>query len=214
VRTSLNYISCWKRYGVVCEFEKQKAPQIIARLKGIFKAYKVNIDDITINYLIENCGTSLQDLINESRKLIEYAGQGETVTKGDIDNLCIKQMESIIFDLTDNLGKKNVAVAMQVLNNLIYSKEPIQKILMTLYNHFKKVYITKIAMKNNKDVASSLNLKPNQMFLVNKYRVQANSFKEEELKKVLEELIDLDYKYKIGQIDVNVGLETIICSIE
>ena len=38
---------------------------------------------------------------------------------------------------------KNTKKAMEVLNNLLYEKEPIQKILITLYNHFKKLYIVK-----------------------------------------------------------------------
>lgn len=66
---------------------------------------------------------------------------------------------------------------MDVLYNLIASKEPIQKILITLYNHFKKLYFVKLALAYNKDVATSLNLKPNQMFLVNKYKAQAKGLK-------------------------------------
>ena len=73
--------------GIVCEFEKQKLPSLVKRLKSIFNAYKVNIDDTTIKYLIEECGTGMQELINESRKLIEYAGENGTVTKSDIDLL-------------------------------------------------------------------------------------------------------------------------------
>ena len=56
-------------------------------------------------------------------------------------------MDSVIFDLTDNLGKKNIKDALIVLKNLIDTKEPIQKILITLYNHFKKLYIIKLARK-------------------------------------------------------------------
>lgn len=153
----------------------------------------------------------MQELINEIRKLIEYAGPDGTITKREIDLLCIKQLDSIIFDLTDNLGKKNVNKALEVLNGLLYQKEPIQKILITLYHHFKKLYIIKIAQKENKNIAESLNLKANQMFLVNKYKMQADYFKEEELKKIVEELIDLDYHYKIGLIDLNIGLESILC---
>ena len=55
---------------------------------------------------------------------------------------------------------------MAVLDDLIYQKEPLQKILVTLYNHFKKLYFCKIAVEINKDVVSALNLKPNQTFLV------------------------------------------------
>ena len=200
-----------EKIGTVCNFEEQKPFQIIKRLKAICNSYKVNVDESTLQYLIESCGTNMQDLINEIRKLIEYAGENGKIQKQDIDKLCIKKIESIIFDLTDNLGQKKVKEALEVLYNLIASKEPIQKILITLYNHFKKLYFVKIAIANNKDVAQSLQLKPNQMFLVNKYKLQAKGFKTSELRKIIQELEDLDYHYKIGLIDLNVGLESILC---
>ncbi len=200
-----------EKIGTVCNFEEQKPFQIIKRLKAICNSYKVNVDESTLQYLIESCGTNMQDLINEIRKLIEYAGENGKIQKQDIDKLCIKKIESIIFDLTDNLGQKKVKEALEVLYNLIASKEPIQKILITLYNHFKKLYFVKIAIANNKDVAQSLQLKPNQMFLINKYKLQAKGFKTSELRKIIQELEDLDYHYKIGLIDLNVGLEAILC---
>ena len=198
--------------GIVCNFEYQKPAQIQARIKAITNAYKVNIDVPTLSYFIECCGTDMQDLINEIRKLIEYEGQGGTITKDDIDNLSIKKMESIIFALTDSLGKKNTKVAIEVLRNLIMAKEPVQKILITLYGHFKKLYLVKLALKNNKDIIYALDLKPNQTFLVNKYKMQAGYFKTSEIRRILKELCDLDYKYKIGLIDLEVGFEAILCA--
>ncbi len=153
----------------------------------------------------------MQDLINEIRKLIEYKGAGNTITKQDIDKLCIKQIQAVIFDLTDNLGKKETAKALEVLHGLVINKEPVQKILITLYNHFKKLYIIKVAEKNYQDLAVAMNLKPNQMFLVSKYKMQSKYFSEDELRKILGELIDLDANYKVGLIDLDVGLEAILC---
>ena len=201
-----------EKNGVICKFDFQNANQIEQRIKAICNGYKVNIDSQTIRYFIECCGTNMQDLINEIRKLIEFAGENGTIKKQDIDKLCIKKIESVIFDLTDNLGQKKVKEAMDVLYNLIASKEPIQKILITLYNHFKKLYFVKLAIAYNKDIAQSLQLKPNQMFLVNKYKGQAKGFKTSELRKIVQELENLDYKYKIGLIDLNVGLEAILCA--
>lgn len=97
------------------------------------------------------------------------------------------------------------------MDDLLTSKEPIQKILITLYNHFKKLYIVKLAEKYNKDLAIAMNLKPNQFFLLNKYRQQARYFTEEEIKNILDEMINLDTNYKVGLIDVNVGLDAILC---
>ena len=199
------------KLGKICNFEYQKPIQIEKRIKAICYGYKVNISDSNLRYFIECCGTNMQELINEIRKLIEFAGENGTIQKEDIDKLCIKKLESVIFDLTDSLGKKETGKALQVLKNLLYEKEPIQKILITLYNHFKKLYFTKMAIKYNKDIISTLNLKPNQTFLVNKYKTQARFFEEKDLKEILQNLRDLDYHYKIGLIDLQIGLESILC---
>lgn len=200
-----------EKVGEVKEFALLKLPDLIANIKKITVAYKVNIDDATAKYLVECCGTSMQDLINELRKLIEYKGENSNITKQDIDLLCTKQIQAVIFDLTDNLGKKETSKALEVYNELISNKEPIQKILITLYNHFKKLYIIKIAEKYNEDVATVMNLKPNQLFLVSKYKTQARYFETQELREVLEALIDLDANYKIGLISLEIGLEAILC---
>lgn len=154
----------------------------------------------------------MQDLINEIRKLIECVGEGGTITKELVDSLTIKQIQAIIFDLTDNLGSKNISSAINVLKGLIKNKEPLQKILITLYNHFKKLYLVKLAIETGKDIGTSLNLKPNQMFLINKYKKQAEYFNKKDLRKILEELTNLDCNYKVGLIDLEIGLESILCS--
>ncbi len=207
-----NVFSAIEKNGTIVECELLKSSEIIANLKKICQMYKVNLSDSVANYFLEIAGTSMQELINEIRKLIEYEGEGGTITKEDIDNLTTKQIEGIIFDLTDNLGAKKTDKAIEVLNNLIYLREPIPKILVTLYNHFKKLYLCLIAMNLNKDIAKALNLKPNQIFLVTKYKKQANLFKLEDLRKLLEDLADLDYNYKIGGIDVEIGLKSILCA--
>ena len=176
-----------------------------------YKSLDPYIDDRTLDYFIETCGTSMLTLINEIRKLIEDAGENGTITTKDIDLLSIKELDSVIFDLTDSLGKKDIVNALQILKELLYNKEPIQKIFITLYGHFKKLYITKIAINEKLNITESLNLKPNQTFLVNKYTMQSKYFKEAELRKLLQEFIDLDYKAKSGAIDLNVGLEAVLC---
>ena len=200
-----------KNGGIICNFEFQKPYQIEKRLKEICNAYKVNITTATTNYLIDVCGTNMQTLISEIRKLIDYVGENGTIQNKGIDSMCTKTIDSNIFDLTDNMGKKNITEVIRILNELLYSKEPIQKILITLYNHCKKIYIVKLAEEQNRNIATELNLKPNQTFLVNKYKTQSKYFKMDELEIILQELINLDYNYKIGNIDINIGLESILC---
>lgn len=200
------------KYGKVLEYKELSEQILLQNLKHISGLYKVKVDDSTIMYLIQKCGTNYQVLINEIRKLIEYAGPNGTFTKEDVDKLAIPQIESIIFDLTDGLGTKNTAKAMETLEGLIINEEPLQRILVTLYNHFKKLYLTKIAMESNQNIAVALELRPNQTFLVSKYQRQSKSFNKETLRKILDEFVELDYNFKIGNIDLEVGLKSILCS--
>lgn len=197
------------KIGMIKEFNEQKIGQLITKVKSISAAYGVQIQENVAQYFIECTGTNMEDIINEIRKLIEYAGKGGTIKKEDIDRLTIKKSESVIFDLTDNLGKKNIHEAINVLHDLIYAKEPVQKILVMLYNHFKKLYI--VQLSNGQNVAQNLKLKPNQTFLVSKYQNQAKFFTQDEIRNLLNEFMYIDEASKSGNLDINVGLESVLC---
>lgn len=197
------------KIGMIKEFNEQKISQLITKVKSISAAYGVQIQENVAQYFIECTGTNMEDIINEIRKLIEYAGKGGTIKKEDIDSLTIKKSESVIFDLTDNLGKKNIHEAINVLHDLIYAKEPVQKILVMLYNHFKKLYI--VQLSNGQNVAQNLKLKPNQTFLVSKYQNQAKFFTQDEIRNLLNEFMYIDEASKSGNLDINVGIESVLC---
>lgn len=197
------------KIGMIKEFNEQKISQLITKVKSISAAYGVQIQENVAQYFIECTGTNMEDIINEIRKLIEHAGKGGTIKKEDIDSLTIKKSESVIFDLTDNLGKKNIHEAINVLHDLIYAKEPVQKILVMLYNHFKKLYI--VQLSNGQNVAQNLKLKPNQTFLVSKYQNQAKFFTQDEIRNLLNEFMYIDEASKSGNLDINVGLESVLC---
>lgn len=201
-----------QKNGVICEIAELKPAQLTQKLKQICELYHVNCDNATLNYLIETSGTSLQVLMNEIRKLIEYAGEGGKITRDAVENLAIKQMESVIFELTDHLGNKKICQALDVLDQLIYQKEPLQKILVTLYNHFKKLYLCGIAQNSNHDIVTALNLKPNQTFLVSKYKKQVSYFSLPILRKILREFVEIDDKSKNGLVDIDVALRSVLCT--
>ena len=43
------------------------------------------------------------------------------------------------------------------------------------------------------------------------YNIYLKYFSEEELNKILKELVELDKNYKVGLIDLQIGLESILC---
>ena len=100
--------------GIVCNFEELKPIQVIGRIKAICNAYKVDISDSTLKYFIESCGTNMQELINEIRKLIEYAGENGTITKEAINLLSINLLILLLKDLLSKL--KNILPTLFLYN--------------------------------------------------------------------------------------------------
>lgn len=72
----LNITKTFESIGaVICEFQEEKPLKLEKRLCAICDAYKVKTENGAIKELIDTSGTNLQCLINEIRKLIEYAGE-------------------------------------------------------------------------------------------------------------------------------------------
>lgn len=205
-----NLYNVIEKEGTIKQFKELTISELIKQIKSIASAYGVHIKENTASYLIECTGSNMQNIINELRKLIEYVGSGKEILKEDIDILTIKRTESVIFDLTDSLGNKKIKEAMNILQNLKYNKEPTQMILIMLYRHFKKLYIVHLCNGNN--IAQNLKLKPNQTFLTRKYSMQASYFKEKELRTILDEFIRLDENSKNGNIDLDIGLDAVLCN--
>ena len=163
------------------------------------------ISNENASYIVHTCGADKMMLYNEIQKLVDFVGERKEITKKDIDEVGIRNLETIIFDLTDSLGARNVTNSIRVLEELLVQKEPIQKILIMIAKHFKSLLITKICMNENRDVANELNIK--FPFIVNKYKEQARRFTREELENVLLDISELDVNSKIGKIDLKTGLE-------
>ena len=216
VLKSIEESSKEQNFVAVCEFQKLKPNQLVMRLKNICGKYNVRVSEQVLMYLIEISGTSMQNLMNEVRKLIEYAGPDGEITREAVDLLAIPEIDNIIFNLTDALGVKDVKKALETLNDLIYLKEPLQAIMINLYRHFKKLYFVKLAENESggMNLTEVLDLKPNQMFLTTKYRKQATYFKEEELRDFLSNMLQLEEKYKTGNIDLQIGIEVLIAGVK
>lgn len=201
-----------KNNVTICEFQKLKLNEIVVRLKKVCALYNVQVDENVLAYLVEISGTSMQNLMNEIRKLIEYVGNDGKITKEDVKLLATEEIDNIIFNLTDSMGIKDTKKALDTLKDLIYLKESLQGIMINLYRHFKKLYFIKLSEKekNNTNIAELLDLKPNQMFLMTKYKKQASYFSEEELRIFLRRMLELEEKYKTGNIDLEIGLEVLV----
>lgn len=186
--------------------KKDLAPWIVSLARQNGKIISLE----NANYMIQICGTDKLMLNNEMQKLIDYTGENAEIEKMDIEKVGIRTLETIIFDLTDSIGNRNIAISLKYLDELLMQKEPLQKILIMIARHFKALLVTKICVNQNQSVSDELNIK--FPFIVNKYKDQCRRFKKEELEDIIINLANLDSNSKNGKIDLKIGLE--LCLIK
>jgi len=192
--------------GQVVVFEKKKPQELATWAQNFAKDRGVTLGKLEAVYLVDLCGSNKQVLANEVIKLIDYV-ENNKIEKADIDKMCIKTSEVIIFDLTDNYGKKDIKATLRSLEDLLENKEPLQKILIMLTKHFKSLLMAKVALEQGKSVAAELGINP---YPAKKYSDQSKNFSKEELIRIFKDLAQLDVDSKVGKIDLKIGMQKII----
>lgn len=192
--------------GQVVVFDKKKPQELATWAQSFAKERGVTLGKNEAVYLVDLCGSNKQVLASEIIKLVDYV-ENNKIEKADIDKMCIRTSEVIIFDLTDSYGKKDIKSTLKSLEDLLENKEPLQKILIMITKHFKSLLLAKIALEQGKSVAAELGINP---YPAKKYSDQSKNFTKEELIRIFKELAALDVDSKVGKIDLKIGMQKII----
>lgn len=199
------------RKGIVKEFKPLKPKEVADYAVDLCNKYNVKLDKTNAVYFSTICSTNMEDVINELRKLIEYTGSGNEIKKEFIDIITTKTLDAIIFDLTDNLGKRKIKESIDTLDELLMQKEPIQKIYIMIYRHYKNLYLIKTAQNEGiENINEELKLHP---FVFMKAKDQVKNYTSEELTKIYKQLMQIDIEYKSGNINLYDALINVMCNI-
>lgn len=207
-------LSSYKQLSKIAEcieFKHMNEKQIVMYIMQTLKKYNKDIDLKVAEYMQSICGEDKANIINELQKLVIYLDDRNNVTKEDIDNVCSRTFNAKIFEVLQKIIDKNKQVAINSLDELLKQKEPIVKIYIMLYKQIKQMYMIKV-MKQRKenDIASKLGMHP---FVYKNLSISCDKYKVEELKKIMYEFDKYDEKTKIGEMDFEIGLKKIICTM-
>lgn len=182
---------------------------------------KFSINDIKIErslavFLLEYVGNSLEELNNETDKLVSYCIDSKIVQKEDIIFVCNREFSDQIFSLLELFFSKNITMGLNLYLDLIENKEAPLKILSIITLHFQRLLNTKILIQHNENSyipkMLELNSAKGQKY-VPKYIRQSQLFSLERLKELVENCISVEEAIKTGQIKDILGLESILFSI-
>lgn len=160
--------------------------------------------------LAEACGPSMTYLYTEIQKLATLSKEGREINNSLINSVCMKSEQGIIFDLTDAIGNREAKKALALINDFVLQKQPEQYLIVMIYKHIRNLYAIKVAQREGRASAEILGMNP---YVYKKAIPQANKFTEQDLRKLLDKIIELDEKSKIGEMNIRIGMDTIVAMI-
>ena len=197
----------------VLEFKPLDRKAMTIYVYELLKRYNVKLDYGTADYFVEVCGLDKKNNINEIKKIVIYLDDIEEkkLTKELIDKICSKTLNAKIFDVLNKIVNKEKKDAISSLDNLLKQKESIVKVYIMLYKQIKQMYMIKyLKGKNEANIASKLGIHPYTFKLLSD---TCNKYTKEELKNIMYMFDEYDEKTKNGQMDFEIGLKKIICSM-
>ena len=189
-----------KKFDSVCVVDCSKADvsMLIKWIKAECTASNVSIDGETAQQLSEYCLCDMTRIKTETQKLIDYVGSEKTIQKQDVENLISKDLEYKIYELTDQIGKKNFDKALSTIKDMLNKGEMATRLLSYIYNYFRRLLHVSISNMNNQELAKAFGVKE---YAITKMKSQSAMFKKRALKNAVDMLCDADYKIKSGQCD-------------
>ncbi len=194
-----------KKFDSVCVVDCSKADVsvLLKWVKAECGKANVKIDAETAKNLCEYCLCDMTRIENETLKLISYVGDDGIISQVSVDELVVRDTEYKIYEMTDYIGKRKFDMALSVIADMLSKGETPQRLIISIYNYFRRLLHVIISVKDIGEIASLLGIKE---FAVKKAREQAKMFKTRAIKKAVDMLVNADYSIKNGSLEQNQAL--------
>jgi DNA polymerase-3 subunit delta len=185
-------------------------------IKKEVESYNLKIDARDIQLLIALVGNNPWNLNNEIKKLAYYKPASplpEKIQKNDIEKVVTGIFTENIFIFTDAISARNTKSALKILEEQYLSGSEPDYILSMLLRQFKILLQIRELLDlnyNSQKIISSLKLHP---FVVNKGINQAKNFEKNTIKKILNNLLEMENLNRKSQINLKVYLGLLVANL-
>lgn len=138
-----------KKTGSIVEFAPVERHDLLDWIRRRFKELGKEINDGEGEYLIFLCGGLMTGLKSEIEKIASYA-KGDRITRADIDAVADPVLEARVFDMTDAVGNRDFARALNILSELYALNQHPIMILSILGKHLRQLYSARLVLESGK----------------------------------------------------------------
>ncbi len=201
----------FKESGCFTEFKFLDNATLVTWIKGFLNKRGFSINPDAVNELISRAGGAMGNVHNEMNKLMDFCGDGSTITLEDVKTVVAKSLQDKIFDMLDcvTTGKRDIAFS--ILADLKLLREEPSKVIPLLGNSVSGMLKTKLLQKEGcQNLAGELGVAP---FIARKYAEQSRKLSVQSLKAMLRLCLEADKAIKLEGKDKWIVLETLMIEL-
>lgn len=199
-----------KKEAKTQEFELLSGIKLKNWVKKQFNEYEVEIDLQALDLLLNYVGSDLWRMNNEILKLVNYK---KRIQKEDVILQVRSNMETDIFKTIDAIAAKRKGMALSLLQNHI-SKGDSPLYLFSMINYqFRNLLMIKDFIERYQPYNVILKKSGLHPFVVKKAYSVCRQFSLRELKKIYQDIFQIDLNMKTGKIDPEIALDLLVATI-
>lgn len=170
------------------------------------------IEPIAVENLVMFFGNDLWQIENEIQKLIAFKN-GEIITKKDVEELCVSNIDLNIFETIEAIAKKDKKKALKLISDHLEKGENEIRILSMINYQFRNLIKIRNLMDENKNFYQIQKVSKLHPFVLKKTFPIARNFSMQELKNIYGKILETDFELKTGKMEPRLGIEIFVSSI-
>lgn len=159
---------------------------------------------------ISKTGNDMENIDKELEKLICYCMDRENIETADVEAVCVEQTTNKIFEMVNAISEKKQRKALDLYYDLLTLKEPPMRILFLIARQFQKLALIKELTGEGYDNRTIASRTAMPEFAVRKNQAMAKSFSTEQLRKAVEDSVELEEAVKTGRLNDQMAVELLI----
>lgn len=183
------------QHATIVEFAKQEQRDLISWITRHFLANKKRISTDLCAYLIEITDGTMTALAGEIKKICAYSG-AEEICRADIDAVVEPVMDAVVYQMTNLLGEKKYAQALQKLQQLLKMQQEPIAILGAIGSHFRRISVARMLIDNGRPASELASICKIGDYPARKTMESARRFSPEFCKRASELVLETDYRMK------------------
>jgi DNA polymerase-3 subunit delta len=190
-----------KKAAVVIDVKQLSENEVRQYLLHTLENSTVEMDKRAIDLFLRLTDLDLSKMMGELQKLLLFGETTGKITVHDVESLVPKTLEHNIFDMTEYVLSGKTESALRLYEDLVLQGEETIKINAILLAQLRLLLQTKFLMKigyQQANIADTLKVHPYRVKLAMQ---QVKRFREELLIELFDQLVEIDYQIKSGQMD-------------